>query len=230
MLAILSHDLLSPLAATIAASEYLKTYYYDTIDDEERKEIIAHICTSSLDELKMLDYLLEWARVKYASQAYSPKEVFLLPLVTKILEGMQELAAVKSLQLKNEINEDIFVFADSKMLLSIFQNMLSNAINHTPEKGVIIVKTKRHTDRVIVEIQDTGYGMPQKMLENIFTPRMESLSRPRKDEKGGGIGLLLVKGFIEKNKVTIWVESKESLGSSFYFSLPIKKSSVKSRK
>jgi PAS domain S-box-containing protein len=228
VLAILSHDLRSPLAATIAASSYLKTYY-DTIIDEERKEIIGHIYTSSVDELNMLDYLLEWARVKYASQAFTPKEVFLLPLVTKIVAGMQDQAADKSLQFKNEIQEDVFVFADPKMLLSIFQNLIANAIHHTPEKGTITVKTKRQSDSIIVEIQDTGNGMSPDMVATIFTPRMESLSKPRKETKGGGIGLLLVNGFVEKNKGKIWVESMEKKGTSFFFTLPLEKSSNKTR-
>ena len=63
-------------------------------------------------------------------------------------------------------------------------------------------------------------------MNKIFTPKMESLSKPRKDNKGGGIGLLLVKGFVEKNKGKIWVESEETKGTSFYFSLPLKKSIV----
>tara|TARA_R110000850_G_scaffold150497_1_gene273294 strand:- start:214016 stop:215206 length:1191 start_codon:yes stop_codon:yes gene_type:complete len=225
VLAILSHDLRSPLAATIAASEYLKTHY-DTIDDDERKEIIAHIYDSSVDELNMLDYLLEWARVKYASQAFTPGHVFLFPIVSKILMGMEEQAALKSLLLINEIKEDTFVFADSKMLLSIFQNLISNAISHTPENGIITVRANKQKDTVIVEIQDTGKGMPPQIVNKIFTPKMESLSKPRKDNKGGGIGLLLVKGFVEKNKGKIWVESEETKGTSFYFSLPLKKSIV----
>lgn len=229
VLAILSHDLRSPLAATIAASEYLKINY-ETIDDEERKELIAHIYTSSVDELNMLDYLLEWARIKYASQAFSPGHVFLFPIVAKILAGMEEQAAVKSILIKNEIEEDVFVFADSKMLLSIFQNLLYNAINHTPENGKITIRVKKQKKDLIVEIQDTGYGMPSEMVAKIFMPSIESLSKPRKEAKGGGIGLLLVKGFVEKNKGKIWVESKETKGTSFYFSLPLIKSALNNNK
>ncbi len=223
VLAILSHDLRSPLAATIAAAEYLDTYY-DSIDDKERKEIIALIHASSKDELNMLDYLLEWARIKYASQVFSPKKVFLLPLVTKILTRMHEQVTSKSHQIKNEIDEDVFVFADPKMLISIFQNLLSNAIDHTPENGLISLRAKKQVDFVTIEIQDTGKGMNPEMLSTIFTPRMESLCKPRMIKKGGGIGLLLVNGFIEKNNGKIWVESEESKGTSFFFNLPTEKS------
>jgi PAS domain S-box-containing protein len=225
VLAILSHDLRSPLAATIAAAEYLDTYY-DSIDDKERKEIIALIHASSKDELNMLDYLLEWARIKYASQVFTPRQVYLFPIVTKILAGIEEQAAAKSIQIVNEVKEDLSVFADSKMLISIFQNLISNALSHTTKNGIITVRAKKHKEKVIVEINDTGKGMPPEMVEKMFKPSMEFLSLPRKDNKGGGIGLLLVKGFLEKNRGTIWVESQEKKGTSFYFSLPIEKSTV----
>lgn len=227
VLAILSHDLRSPLAANIAASEYLNSFY-DTIDDEERKELITLIHASSIDELNMLDYLLEWARVKYASQAFTPKQVFLSPIVTKTLDRIEDQAADKSLKIVNEVGEDLTVFADTKMLISIFQNLISNAVNHTPENGTITVSAKKEIEKVIVQIKDTGKGMPVEMVEKMFKPSMEFLSMPRKDNKGGGIELLLVKGFLEKNKGAIWVDSLVNQGTSFYFSLPVKKSSSKS--
>jgi len=65
--------------------------------------------------------------------------------------------------------------------------------------------------------------MSKEILEKLFTPQIKALSEARKENKGAGIGLLLVKGFLEKNNGEIWVESIEGQGSSFYFTLPIEK-------
>ncbi len=228
VLAILSHDLRSPLASIIVAADYLKTNYED-IEDIERKEIIEQLFTSSKEELDMLDYLLEWARVKYASQAFTPKQIFLLPILKKVLEGMEEEITAKNLKVTNEIHDDISGFADPKMMLSIFQNLLSNAITHTPKNGKINITAKVQQANILLQIQDTGIGMLPAMAKKIFLPKMEFLSKPRKENKGGGIGLLLVKGFLEKNNGEIWVESKNKKGTSFYFTIPSKKLVVAKR-
>jgi len=71
-------------------------------------------------------------------------------------------------------------------------------------------------------------GMSKEIMANLFTPQMKTLSEARKKNKGAGIGLLLVKGFLEKNSGEIWVESIEGEGSSFYFTLPKEKPLYKS--
>jgi two-component system CheB/CheR fusion protein len=109
------------------------------------------------------------------------------------------------------------------MLISIIQNIVSNAIKHTEKGGTITVSAKRNDDKIIVQVKDTGMGMSKEIVKNLFTPRMKTLIEARKKNRGAGIGLLLVKGFLEKNGGEIWVESVEGKGSSFYFTLPIEK-------
>ena len=115
------------------------------------------------------------------------------------------------------------LFADGKMLLSIIQNIVSNAIKHTKKGGTITVSAKTKDNKIIIRVKDTGVGMSKEIQEKLFTPQIKTLSEARKENKGAGIGLLLVKGFLEKNNGEIWVESVEGEGSSFYFTLPITK-------
>lgn len=222
ILAILSHDLRSPLAGIIGISEHLKLNF-EEMESAQVKEMINLLYESSKEELNMLDYLVEWARVKYASEMFSPVKITLFEYVNKAFNLLRETAAINDIHLDHEIEENINVFADAKMLLSIIQNLISNAIKHSHPKGKINVLAKIKEDKIMVEIKDTGAGMSKIVLEKLFTPQMETLSEERKDNKGAGIGLLLVKGFLEKNGGKIWVESIEGLGSSFYFTLPINK-------
>ena len=220
VLAILSHDLRSPLGGIIGATEYLKSNF-ETMEHSAVKEMLELVHKSSIDELNMLDNLLEWARIKYASEAFSPTKIELVNYVQKVFDTLYETASLNMINLHHEIEENTTVFADGKMLLSVIQNIVSNAIKHTQPGGKITVSAKSKEDKIIVQIKDTGIGMSKEIQEKLFTPQMSTLSETRKGNKGAGIGLLLVKGFLEKNGGEIWVESVEGFGSSFYFTLPI---------
>ncbi|HSN49270.1 MAG TPA: PAS domain-containing sensor histidine kinase [Flavobacterium sp.] len=222
VLSILSHDLRSPLSAIIGTAKYLKTNFHK-MKVAEVEEMLELLYKASTDELEMLDYLVEWARIKYASDVFSPKKLNLIQYINKVFDTLNKTASLDAINLNSEILENTAVFADGKMLLSIIHNIVSNAIKHTAKGGSITVSAKTEGDKVIVQVKDTGVGMSKEILEKLFTPQLKTLSEARKDNKGAGIGLLLVKGFLEKNGGEIWVESTEGKGSTFYFTLPIEK-------
>ncbi len=220
VLAILSHDLRSPLSAIIGTAKYLKDHFHK-MKPETVQEMLELLYKSTTDELDMLDYLVEWARIKYASDAFSPTKIKLTEYIDRVFETLIETASINTINLHHEIEENTSVFADGKMLISIIQNIVSNAIKHTGKGGTITVSAKSKDDKIIVRVKDTGIGMSEEIMEKLFTPQMKTLSETRKKNKGAGIGLLLVKGFLEKNGGEIWVESIEGEGSSFYFTLPM---------
>lgn len=222
VLAILSHDLRSPLSAIIGTASYLKDNFRK-MKPEDVQEMLDLLHKSSTDELDMLDYLVEWARIKYASDLFSPTKLKLTEYIDKVFETLNETALINATNLHHEIEADTSVFADGKMLISIIQNIVSNAIKHTGKGGTVTVSAKSKDDKIIVQVKDTGVGMSKEIMENLFKPQMKTLSEARKKDKGAGIGLLLVKGFLEKSGGEIWVESIEGEGSSFYFTLPIEK-------
>ena len=222
VLAILSHDLRSPLSAIIGTAKYLKTNF-EKMNPSTAKEMLELLYKSSTDELDMLDYLVEWARIKYASDAFSPTKINLVEYVEKVFETLNESASINAINLHHEIQENTSVFADSKMLLSIIQNIVSNAIKHSKKGGTVTITEKIKDEKIIIQIKDTGIGMSKEIQSQLFTPQIKALSQARKENKGAGIGLLLVKGFLEKNDGEIWVESIDGEGSSFYFTLPIEK-------
>lgn len=222
VLAILSHDLRSPLSGIIGAAKYLKSNFQKMKADEVQ-EMLDLLYKSSTDELEMLDYLVEWARIKYASEVFFPSKIDLIKYVDKVFDTLNETASTGAIILHNKIKADTSVFADGKMLLSVVQNIVSNAIKHSKKGGKITVSAKKKEDKIIVQIKDEGAGMSKQLQKELFTPQMKTLSSARKENKGAGIGLLLVKGFLEKNEGEIWVESEEGKGTSFYFTLPIEK-------
>jgi two-component system CheB/CheR fusion protein len=222
VLAILSHDLRSPLSSIIGTANYLKTNFH-RMNPDDVQDMLDLLHKASTDELEMLDYLVEWARIKYASDVFSPTKIDLTQYIDKVFETLDKNASINAIHLHNEIVENTAVFADAKMLLCIIQNIVSNAIKHTGKGGSITVSAKTQNDKVIVQVKDTGIGMSKEILKKLFTPQIKILSEARKENKGAGIGLLLVKGFLEKNGGEIWVKSIEGQGSSFYFTLPNEK-------
>lgn len=219
VLAILSHDLRSPLSGIIQGADFLRTNF-DTLEPTFVKELLEEFHTAVVNELNMLDYLVEWARIKYASQAFMPTKISVVNSVKKVFESLKETAAIKDISFHNEIDHDIKVYADGKMVLSILHNIVSNAIKYSYRGGNITVSAKKREDMILLEVRDTGKGMSKETQNKLFTPQVKELSKTLDENKGAGIGLILAKGFIEKNGGHIWVESKAGKGSSFYFTLP----------
>jgi two-component system CheB/CheR fusion protein len=185
------------------------------------KEMLELLYKASVDELNMLDYLVEWARIKYAAEVFSPRKIELVDYVQKVFDTLNDTASLNTINLHHDIKENTSVFADGKMLLSVIQNIVSNAIKHSLPGGKVAVSAKIKEDKIIVQIKDSGVGMSKEIQDKLFTPQVNILSKARIENKGAGIGLLLVKGFLEKNGGEIWVESIEGIGSSFYFTLPL---------
>jgi len=222
ILSTIAHDLRSPLAGIIQTVDLLKEDF-ETMKAIELKGRLDMVYNLSIDELSMLDSLVDWARIKFASEAFSPANIELGKYVKKVFATFNEIAFAKGIHLSYEIEENIIVFADKKMLLSILQNIVSNSIKNTQAEGRITALAKRIEDIITVEIRDTGIGMSKEVKEKLFEPQMEDLSKARKEKKGAGIGLLLIKGFVNKNGGEISVESIEGKGTSFYFTLPAEK-------
>jgi two-component system CheB/CheR fusion protein len=223
VLAILSHDLRSPIASIIGTAKYLKDNFH-RMKSENVQEMLNLLYKSATEELEMLDYLVEWARIKYASEVFEPTKLKLKDYIDKVFQTLNEAAAVNTIELHHDIDEGTMVYADSKMLISIFQNIVANAIKHTGKGGTIKISAKLKDNKMIIQVKDDGVGMSHEIKEKLFTPQLKSLSESRKKNKGAGIGLILVKGFLEKNGGEIWVESEEGQGATFYFTLPIEKS------
>ncbi|MGB5031428.1 MAG: HAMP domain-containing sensor histidine kinase, partial [Saprospiraceae bacterium] len=138
------------------------------------QEMLDLLCKSSTDELEMLDYLVEWARIKFAAEVFSPTKIKLTEYINKVFETLNETASTNSINLQNEIEENTSVFADGKMLISIIQNIVSNAIKHMEKGGIITVSTKSKDDKIIVQIKDTGIGMSKEIMAKLFTPQIKT--------------------------------------------------------
>jgi signal transduction histidine kinase len=131
------------------------------------------------------------------------------------------VADKKEIELKTEIDHQISLITDTNMLMTILRNLVSNAIKFTPKGGKVLLKANKDDDgKITVYCIDSGIGMKQEVIDNIFCFTENTSSRGTENETGTGLGLVLCKEFAEKLNGSIKVESKPGEGSKFILILP----------
>ena len=146
-------------------------------------------------------------------------------MIDEIYHLQEENLRSKKIQFQKIIEDNIEVFADYEMIQVVIRNLVSNAIKFTPDGGSIILKVSGNGNMANISVIDTGTGIPDEIKRDLFKMDKTITEQGTSGERGTGIGLLLCKDFVEKNKGQISVESILGKGSEFRFTLPLKKSS-----
>lgn len=218
-LSIIAHDLRSPFNSTIDLLELLKSNY-DEFSDSERKENLSLISDNAKTTLNLLENLLLWAKSKTGRIAIQPVKQKLLPLLNSINENLNSAINHKRLSFKIFISDDIEVFADTNMLISIIQNLISNAIKYSRQGGSITIKVQEIQKQIEIKVSDNGVGMSKETVRKLFLVG-ENISIPGTyNEKGSGLGLILCKEFVEKHNGSIIVKSELGIGTEFIIRIP----------
>ena len=216
---ILAHDLRGPVNAIGSLSDLLVNNIYN-LSQKEILEFSTHIKQSSEATQKLLHNLLDWARTQSDFIEYSPIAVNASDLIAHNLKLFEQLCLQKNIQLSNKVNETHTFFVDYNMIDTVCRNLISNAIKFTPEHGKISIESSIQEDEIVLKISDTGLGITSTEIENLFLLGKRKSTLGTKGEKGTGLGLVIVKEFIEINKGHVEVRSKEQEGTVFIIHLP----------
>ena len=192
-----------------------------SLSREEITEIVKMMQSSSANLFRLLENLLNWARMKQGQIPFDPEKLNLSILIDESLSLIAEQAKAKNIELTCIIPSELTITADKSMLQSVLRNLVSNSVKFTHPGGKInIFASRNRNDEIEIGVQDNGIGMSQELLQKLFQLD-EKTNRPGTEgEISTGLGLLLCKEFVEKHKGRIWVESEEDKGSVFYFSIP----------
>ena len=220
LFSVISHDLKSPLSAFIGTaviiSERLHQMKYDDILD-----FTFMLKNSAKNLFRLLENLLEWSSMQRGLIRYDPKPIPLLQRISERNELAIQTAAVKNITMTFDIADDLTVCADEYMFDSVIRNLLSNAVKFTPRGGCITVSARSIPyNSVKISIKDTGIGMNQKIIEDLFNLTSNSNRKGTEGELSTGLGLVICKDFIEKHGHKLQVESEEGKGTDFHFTLP----------
>ena len=189
----------------------------------EMQEISESMKKSAVNLFRLLDNLLNWAKMQQGLIPYSPEYLTLLSVITESVQIIDESAKSKIIEITYDIPTDLKLFADSNLLQTVIRNIVSNAVKFTPKGGKIIISAKVNDQKnVQISIKDTGIGMSSALIDNLFRLDVKTGRKGTEGEPTAGLGLLLCKEFVEKNRGVIWAESVVGEGSTFYFTLPQK--------
>ena len=216
LIANVSHDLRTPISAM---QGYLETVLLKELSEEERRGYLETAHKSCLRLNELIGELFELSRLE--SSAVEPNwELFpVMELVQDILHDYELLAQEKSVSLTAESSDmGAMVYADLSMIHRVLENLIQNALKHTPRDGAISVHVFAEQDRVRVEVIDNGEGIASHDIPHIF----ERFYRPdtERDSSGHGLGLAIVKRIIELHQSNIAVASEARHGTAFTFWLP----------
>ncbi|MGE5430776.1 MAG: ATP-binding protein, partial [Syntrophomonadaceae bacterium] len=217
---ILAHDMRSPFTGLLGMSQYIADYN-DIIPQGEIKELSGAIYGSAKKVYGLLTNLLEWSRLQMGKIEYLPSDINLYEISEEILDLLLPNVSSKYINMKNEISSEINVFADQNMVSTILRNLISNAIKFTNAGGEITLSSGIKDQYAEIRVSDTGIGMSDEVLEKIFRIDSKHTSTGTSGEEGTGLGLILCKELIEKNKGCIRVESQAGRGTEFLFTLPL---------
>jgi len=215
LMAIVSHDLKSPLQAIRIAVELLER----RAEDDRARELAKRIRRSSSRMARLIGDLLDAARIEAGLLHTTPSTEKAGALVEEAIESFRPLASEKSIELRARCPAaDAAVRCDRERVLQLFGNLIGNAVKFSPEGGAITIAAEPAADAVAFSVADDGPGIADRDLPHIFDRYWQH--NPG-DRRGTGLGLFIAKGIASAHGGRIWAESILGHGTTIFFTLPI---------
>lgn len=204
----LAHETKTPLTLI---SNYLLKYIHKKGIDPDLKVMMNNITKLKNDMVNFLDYeKLEKGQVFYSHNTITDVSTLLVNKVTLFKESV----AHKGITMESDVDEECYVRADPYAIDRIFNNLLDNALKYTPSGGKIILLCRKSDKKIICSVQDTGIGISEEQLDNIFKPYYQ-LSHQKRNLQGIGMGLNIIKQITNEINASIQVKSTPGKGSVF---------------
>lgn len=217
-MAIVVHDLRSPLSNVISIIEMTRDGLFGSVNTDQRKwlEKAEHTTRSSVD---LVSDFLDVSKLESGRLELRKVDVDLRGLIRSSVEIYSLAAREKGILLKDEIAPSLpRLKADPRRLEQVLSNLLSNAVKFTPEGGQVVVGAYFNHKNIEICVKDTGVGIPANEIGQVFQKYKQTSSGARSDQKGTGLGLVICKMIVEAHGGTIRAES--DVGAIFTFTLP----------
>ncbi len=217
----ISHDIKTPLTAIKGYAEGLLDGVADT--PERREKYIKTIFAKASDMTTLVDELSFYSKIDTNNIPYDFEKINVNDYFLDCMEDNRaELELVNvTLEFESKVKETTQVLGDREQLRRVMNNIIGNAVKYrgNKEQGNIVVRLAEDTERVQVEVEDNGQGIPKNALPYVFE-RFYRADASRNSKQGGsGLGLAIAKKIIEEHGGSIWAESKEGIGTTIIFSL-----------
>ncbi len=217
LFSILAHDLRGPLGNSTSLLEIIKMRI-DT-EDASSHELIDASINSLRSAFFLLENLLQWTRNQLGAIQMQPTKFALPELLHEITDIYRANLTKKRITVNLFIENEDFVYADIDAIRTVLRNLFSNAIKFTPRLGKIDIFTQTDGEYIQISIADTGVGIATDRIVKLFKFHKNESTFGTDGEKGTGLGLVLVKDFIEKNGGQLKIESVPKQGTTFHVRL-----------
>ena len=219
-----AHQLRTPLSAIKWTLRMLLDGDLGEITNQQR-EFLEKTYSSNERMISLINSLLNVTRIEEGRFLYRPVIGDIVKIVESVIETLRGEIKRKEIKLvfhkpKKPLPK---VLVDVEKISLAIQNLMDNAIRYTLAKGKVSVFLKQTNGNIEFKIEDTGVGIPKSQEERIFGKFFRGTNVIRLDTQGSGLGLFITKNTIEAHGGRIWFESKEGQGTTFYFTLPVKK-------
>lgn len=214
IISIMSHDIRGPLSSI---KTFLDLNKDDTLTKEEQGDMLDALSTNVSRTLQLLDNLVEWGKVQL--QLADKKQVLKLKdVVNECMEQAELNLLLKRNGIINEVSSNILVNADKEAIQFVLRNLISNA-NKFTENGTISVSSFIRDDKCYLKIKDTGIGLETEKISQILQDTGMYHTSGTRNEKGNGLGLSLIKSYLNKTGNDIEIKSIVKQGTSVSFSV-----------
>ncbi len=218
----MSHELRTPLNAIIGFSEILAEKMFGDIN-EKQTEYLQDILESGRHLLSLINDILDLSKIEAGRMELELSEFDLPNAIENALILVRERASRRGITLGHTIDERLgAIGGDERKVKQVLLNLLSNALKFTPEGGRIDVRAGLNNDVAEVSVTDTGVGIAPEDQEAVFE-EFRQVGAAEKKAEGTGLGLALSRKFIELHGGRIGVKSQVGVGSTFTFSLPVRR-------
>ncbi len=216
-----THELRTPIAAVKGYLNLLMTDKHARPTETQEKYLkLAARANERL--LTLVGAMLNVSRVELGTLAIEPALTYLPDVAERVCTDLAMVVKEKNQKIVKNYDRTVpLIEVDPSLTRTIFENLISNAIKYTPEKGTITVGIVKKEPNVLVTVKDTGYGISEAEQPRIFEKLFRAANARTRVAEGTGLGLYLVKSILDETGGKIWFESEENKGTAFYVSIPL---------
>jgi signal transduction histidine kinase len=196
---------------------------------EEAKKSLEQMYENNQRLVILVNDLLDVSRINMGKSKEEPMLVNVSKTLEEAIEGLKGLAEERGVMISHEkvFALDPKIKIAPRQFFQALENLISNAIKYTPRDGNVKITADFKKDKVIITVSDSGIGIPKNDQENIFRKFFRASNAVLKETEGSGLGLNVVKSFLEGAGGRIWFESQEGKGTTFFIELPTSKPEIK---
>ncbi|WP_456457802.1 ATP-binding protein [Reichenbachiella sp.] len=216
LIAMVAHDLRSPLNNIKGLLSLIKD------SDGAEQEKMVELANESTDVLRTrINQILDVEAINVGKINLKIERINVSDILTKLVHHITPEAEQKQISFYAHSQKYLGCMADQNYLLQVLENLCANAIKFSKQKSEIYVKVSENKDKLRFEVQDQGQGIPKTEMKKLFERYAKISIRPTENESSTGLGLPIVKKYVEAMKGKVWCESEVGVGSSFFIELPM---------